>query len=133
MGWGRVFVGKRPVQPVYGGVVGKWVGGCGVVALGGEWRFLLTVEDVAVCGLWSCGEVGMGVEVRRGEVRALGWCLCTSCEPSDCTPRGSELCIVVASLCPGMSPGQVRVEQDSSVDMIVLLEFREMKVEDRCL
>lgn len=72
-GRGReVFVGKRPVQPVYWGggrQVGGWVG---VVALGGEWRFLLTVEDVAVCGLWSCGdsvEARMGGEVRRGEVR----------------------------------------------------------------
>lgn len=40
---------------VWGG--GRQVGGWGV-------EFLLTVEDVAVCGLWSCGDVGMEASVR---------------------------------------------------------------------
>ena len=49
-------------RPVGGGgeVAGRWAGGVFLLTM-------LSVEDVAVYGLWSCGEVGM--EARRGEVR----------------------------------------------------------------
>lgn len=56
-----VFVGKRPV---YGGVVGKWVGGCG----GPGWRMEVSADHGVGSRLWSV-VLWRGRDGRRGQAR----------------------------------------------------------------